>query len=242
MVHILLPSGQRLRLRLFPRPKPRNDASATEAPEPLLVPHEPDSAVVTAAEVAAARVVNFCLLNRVNAAILDRFPRLGIRDWWLTSGCLAQTIWNMRGGRPATEGIADYDIVYFSEDLTVQAEQQVARDTAALFAEFGVTFDVRNQARVHLWYPEKFGVAYSPLTSASEGILRFPSTTTAIGLRRTGDEYLDLYAPFGIGNLWDMVVKPNRALPLAEVYKEKAERWQTQWPKLVVRPWVVERD
>jgi hypothetical protein len=245
MVHVFLPSGQRLRLRLFPRPKASPSKKRTPKGEPLpalFAPPNEDETVVAANETQAARIVNFACVNPINVAILERFPRMGLKDWWLTSGCLVQTVWNMRCGRPATEGIHDYDIVYYSEDVSEEAEDQVIRDATKLFADLPVPIEVRNQARVHLWYPEKFGIAYSPLASASEGILRFPSTTTAVGLRRTGDDYLDVYAPFGLGNVWDMVVKPNRALPLADVYREKAGRWQAQWPKLIVRPWVVDSD
>ena len=243
MVHVFLPGGQRLRLRLFPRPKfARKKRNEKEAPPGLFAPATADAAVVVASETLAARVVEFCLVNRINAAILERFSQLGIRDWWLTSGCVVQTVWNMRCGRPATEGINDYDVVYFSEDASAEAEDQVIRDAAILFDDLAAVIQVRNQARVHEWYPAKFGIAYSPLTTASEGILRFPSTTTAIGLKRTGDEFLDVYAPFGLANVWDMIVKPNRVLPLADVYGAKAERWQRQWPRLIVRPWVVERE
>jgi hypothetical protein len=213
-----------------------------DVPPGLFAPPNPDAAVEAASEKLAARIVEACLVNRVNAQILERFPKLGIRDWWLTSGCVAQTVWNMRTGRPATEGINDYDVVYFADDPSTEAEDQVIRDAGKLFADLPVTVEVRNQARVHLWYPEKYGISYSPLTTASEGILRFPSTTTAVGVKRTGDEFLDVYAPFGLGNLWDMIVKPNRALPLATVYEDKAERWQRQWPRLIVRPWVIETE
>ena len=243
MVYVFLPNGQRLRLRLYPRhKKPPKNGVAEDVPNTLLIFEEghDDAAFGAANEKLAAKVVESTLINRVNAAILERFPRLGLRDWWLTSGCIAQTVWNLRSGRPAGEGIADYDVVYFSEDISAEAEEQVRRDAAALFADLNVALDVRNQARVHLWYPDKFGISYSPLTSAGEGILRFPSTTTAVGLKCTGDDFLDVYAPFGLSNLWDMVVKPNRTLPLAEIYKQKAARWQTQWPRLIVRPWVVD--
>jgi hypothetical protein len=244
MVHVFLPSGQRLRLRLFPRPKAAAKKRVTkgDAMPALFAPPDDDEKVVAANETQAARIVNFACVNPVNVAILERFPKMGLKDWWLTSGCLVQTVWNMRCGRPAAEGINDYDIVYFSEDLSPEAEDQVVRDSGRLFADLPATIEVRNQARVHLWYPDKFGIAYSPLTSASEGILRFPSTTTAVGLKRTGEDFLDVYAPFGLGNVWDMVVKPNRALPLADVYREKTARWQAQWPKLVVRPWVIEPE
>lgn len=36
--------------------------------------------------------LDLVLRNRFNRTILDRFSDLGIDDWWLTAGCLAQSI------------------------------------------------------------------------------------------------------------------------------------------------------
>ncbi len=240
MAQVFLPDGRSLRLRLFPQPKAKAP-SRLSAPGPgLFAPPNDDEVVTAAAEAIAARIVNLVLLNRGNAAILEKFSQLGIRDWWLTAGAVVHTVWNLRTGRPADEGVKDYDVFYFSEDLSEEAEGLVQADADRLFPELPVPIQVRNQARVHLWYPDKFGIPYSSLTSASEGILRFPTTTTAVGVRRTGDDFLDVFAPFGLSNVWDMIVKPNRLLPIPQIYAEKAERWQKQWPRLIVRPWVVE--
>ena len=120
------------------------------------------------------------------------------------------------------------------------AEDVVIRDAARLFADLPVNIQVRNQARVHLWFPEKFGVAYPPLTTAGEGVLRFPCAAQAIGLRATGDEFLDVYAPYGLGDVWDLVARPNRALPMAHIYAEKTARWQAEWGKMIMYQWVDE--
>jgi len=233
--------GRMLRLRLYPKPKSPPPKKRRDLRTLALFDMPADDSLQdTPAERLAAKVAALCLLNRVNAEIVQRAPELGIRDWWLTSGCLFQTVWNLRSGYAAERGIKDYDLFYFSEDTSWEAEDEVIRAAAKLFAGLGAVVQVRNQARVHLWYPEKFGVAYPPLTTAGEGLLRFPNISSAIGMKRTGEDFFDVYAPYGLGDTWDMVARPNRALPLAKVFSEKTERWQTQWPRLVVYPWVEE--
>src|SRR5690606_41896204 len=86
------------------------------------------------------------------------------------------------------------------------------------------------------------GVAYPPLTSASEGLLRQPGNAWTIGMKCTGADFFDIYAPLGLGDVWDMVASPNRAMPLAKAHEEMAARWQTRWPRLVVYPWVDEQE
>ena len=54
--------------------------------------------------------------------------------------------------------IRDYDLFYFDDsDLSWEAEDRAIRRCAALFADLGVTVELRNQARVHLWYEMRFG-------------------------------------------------------------------------------------
>jgi uncharacterized protein len=247
MAMITLGSGAPLRLRIhaglrLTQKEPVDDPRPLKPKRvPKTVPLFPEAGGVSTAEVKSERmarqVVQLCLMNRINAAILERFPSLGIQDWWLTSGCLFQTVWNLRSGRPAGQGIKDYDLFYFSEDLSYEAEDQVIKDAARLFGDIDADIQVRNQARVHEWYPEKFGIAYPALTNASEGILRFPARAAAIGLKRTGDDFLDLFAPFGLDDTWNMIVTPNRTLPIARVYAEKSARWLKEWPHLTVHAW-----
>ncbi len=243
MAHVFLADGRDFRLRVFPKAKlsAHKRAARLKKSSPTLALFDApvdDDALDTPAERLAVRVAELCLLNRNNAEILQRMPALGLRDWWLVSGCLFQTVWNLRSGRSADQGIVDYDVCYFSEDTSWEAEDLVIREAKLLFSDLPVNVQLRNRARVHLWYPEKFGIAYPPLTTAGEGVLRFPCMAQAIGIKRTGDEFLDVYAPYGLGDVWDMVAKPNRALPLAHIYAEKTERWQAEWNKIIVYHWV----
>ncbi len=240
MAHVFLPSGRGLRLRLYPKPKHLARAQTVKPGAPPLVlfdaPVEDDSQD-TAQERLAAKITALALLNRTNALILDRVPELGLRDWWLVSAAIFQTVWNLKSGRSPERGILDYDLFYFSEDLSAEAEQDVVAAAARLFLDVKANIKVSNQARVHLWYPEKIGMPYPPLTTAAEGILRFPCSPQAVGLKRTGAEFLDVYAPFGMGDIWDMIVRPNRAMPLIALYNEKCARWQAEWPQIQVYGW-----
>ncbi|MBU9177188.1 nucleotidyltransferase family protein [Burkholderia gladioli] len=55
------------------------------------------------------------------------------------------------------------------------------------------------------------------------GIDRFPCSTVAIGVR-ISDRRSEIHAPFGLDDLFDGRLKPNRALPLPHVYAEKTAR------------------
>jgi hypothetical protein len=174
------------------------------------------------------------LRNPVNATILQRLPALGLADAWLVSGCLFQTVWNIQTGRDVQHGIRDYDLFYFDPDTSYAAEDAVIRRVREAFADVTSAVEVRNQARVHLWYAEKFGVPYPPLGRASDGIDRFLMDCAQVGLRDGGKE---VYAPKGFVDVVDMVVRPNRTANFqAARYDEKTARWKALWPELTILP------
>jgi hypothetical protein len=177
------------------------------------------------------------LANPVTQAIMDRMPQLDLPDCYLAAGALFQTVWNCLDGRDPQAGINDYDINYFdATDLNWQAEDTAIRRAAALLGDVHTRVEVRNEARVHLWYEKKFGVACQPYRSTTDAIMSFPNTSSCFGIRpdRSG---LIIFAPFGFSDLFAMRTRPNPVLAPREVYQAKTQRWQTEWPRLNVLPW-----
>ena len=182
------------------------------------------------------------LRNPVNKIISDELFRIALPDAWVVSGCLVQTAWNVLTKRAVDHGIDDYDIFYFDSDTSWQAEDAVIRELQDRFARqhrfanLGAKVEVRNQARVHLWYPEKYGLPYPALESSSDGIDRFLTKNTQVGIRRTQGGY-DVYAPNGFDDIAGMIVRPNPGPNFSAAnYAAKARRWKRLWPELTVLP------
>jgi len=181
-----------------------------------------------------ARFLSLALANETNRAILNRLPELDLPDAWLVSGSLFQAAWNGLTGRAPDYGIKDYDIFYFDPDTSWKAEDDAIARACTLFAPLGIEVELRNQARVHLWYPEKFGMPYPPLSCATEGIDRFLAPACMVGVQATG-KGLRIYAPFGLGDIATMTIRPNPVANFnAERLAEKAARWKAKWPELTV--------
>src|SRR5688500_486067 len=121
------------------------------------------------------------LANPANAEILRRLRKLDLDQCYLTAGCLFQTVWNLRSGLPVTHGINDYDVFYFDEDLTAEAEEAVNAHAQRVFSDLNIKVEVTNQARVHLWYERYFGSRYPRLSSTHAGIDRFLVACTCVG-------------------------------------------------------------
>jgi hypothetical protein len=186
---------------------------------------------------AHSRFVSETLQNPYNAALLERLPFMALPDAWLVAGCLFQTVWNLRSGRAPTAHIKDYDLFYFdAANLSADAEQAVQARVTALFADLPITVEAKNQARVHLWYEEWCGYPCTPLQSARHGIERFLVPCTCVGLQpalQTGDTPT-LYAPYGLGDLYAGILRPNPACLHLPLFEAKARSYRARWEWLTV--------
>ena len=181
-----------------------------------------------------ARFLALALKNTVNIAIIDELHRLALPDAWLVSGCLVQTVWNALTGRALDHGIADYDVFYFDPDTSWDAEDAAIRKVHARLDQLGARIEIRNQARVHLWYPAKHALPYPPLSCSTDGIDRFLTQNTQVGVRRAGDGF-EVYAPHGFDDVAGLIARPNPGPNFSAAnYAVKVARWKALWPEITV--------
>ena len=176
--------------------------------------------------------------NPLNAQILDRLDELRAPDTWLVAGCLYQTVWNVLSDRPVTENIKDYDIFYFDpSDTSYEAEDVVIRRAAALFGDLDIEIEVRNQARVHLWYEKRFGHPRAPLESSWQGISSFLVRGTCVAIASDGEGGNRVAAPHGLDDMFDGVLRANMPYAQRDLYAAKAASYAARWPWLRVEDW-----
>jgi uncharacterized protein len=163
---------------------------------------------------------------------------LALPQWRVVAGCIYQTVWNVLTARPHGTGINDYDFIYFDPtDLSEECENETEQRVRRALPDFPAPIEVRNQARVHLWFEGYFEIPYPPLGSPEEAIRRYASATHAVGIRLERDERFDIFAPFGLEDIFAMVIRPNHALPNKATHERKASRAKAVWPELTVIPW-----
>ena len=167
--------------------------------------------------------------------VLERARELALPDWLIVSGAVYQPVWNHLTGRDPGYGIKDYDLAYFDPfDISYEAEDVVIRHVAAAFdPPLRQMVEVRNQARVHLWFEQHFGEPYAPLACSTEMLSRFTSTAFAVGVRLEPGGRLHVEAPFGLDDLFAMRLRPN-PLRSTKGFAKTAANVQRRWPEAVV--------
>src|SRR5262252_1659504 len=164
--------------------------------------------------------------------VLTVARRLCLPDWLVFSGAVYQPVLNHLTGRPFGYGIKDYDLAYFNaSDLSYEAEDAVIRRVSAAFDEpLRSMVEVRNQARVHLWFEAKFGEPYGPLSRTAEALERFASPMFAVGIRLKPGDRLHIGAPFGLADLFALRLKPNPRRNTIHFARTSADV-QRRWPE-----------
>ena len=147
-----------------------------------------------------------------------------------------QPVLNHLTSRPLDYGIKDYDLGYFDDsDLSYEAEDAVIRRVKAAFDEpLRSTVEVRNQARVHLWFETKFREPYGPLSCTAEALERFASPTFAVGVRLESDDRLHIEAPFGLADLFALRLRPNPRRKTVGFARTAADV-RRRWPEVSLR-------
>ncbi len=172
-------------------------------------------------------------------AVLRTVRELDLPDWMIFSGAVYQPVWNALTGRDPAYGIKDYDVAYHDDsDTSYEAEDVVIQRVAAAFEPpLRDLVEVRNQARVHLWFEKKFGAdePYPPLEDSAAALKRFVATAFCVGVRLEDDDTLSVWAPFGLEDLFAMRLRPN---PLrvkgAGGWERTTGSAKARWPEITV--------
>ena len=167
--------------------------------------------------------------------VLRTARTLDLPDWLVMSGAVYQRVLNHLTGREPDYGVRDYDLGYYdASDISWDAEDVAIRRVASAFDEkLKSIVEVRNQARVHLWFEAHFGEAYTPLSSTAEALERFVSPTFAVGVRLDAEDRLHIEAPFGLAHLFALRLRPNPRRPYGG-FDRVATSVVRRWPELRV--------
>lgn len=157
----------------------------------------------------------------------------GLKDYYLAGGAITQLIWNSILDRQNLARIKDFDIVYYSanEDRNLEKHHQ---SEIGKRVDHKVKLDIVNQAFVHEWYPKKYGNTINPFRKTEDGIDTWLSAF-AIGIRQK-DGY-EIYAPFGLEDAFNMIVRPNKKTMNRENYLRMTSGFKRRWDEIEILPW-----
>ena len=174
--------------------------------------------------------------NETLKEVLRRLEKSNLKKYYVGAGCINQTVFNYLHGFKIDDNINDYDIVYYDEDTSYEKEDIVIKYVEDLLSDLNIKLDIKNEARVHIWYNEKYGKNIKPYKSVEDAIARWGTTITCIGVRLENNKLI-VTAPYGLNDLFNMIIRPVKIDFKEEDYLKKVNKWKKKWPKLTIMPW-----
>ncbi|MEK7434119.1 MAG: nucleotidyltransferase family protein [Cyanobacteriota bacterium] len=174
--------------------------------------------------------------NKVLWDFLELLEKNITFEYYIGAGVINQTIWNYLSNFELNYGIKDLDFVYFDKNITEEEEKILNEKINTLGKDLNLEIDIKNQAKVHFWYKNKFGFEIEAYESLESAINTWPTTATAIGVRKEKNK-LKIYAPYGLNDIFSKTVRPNKILITENIYEKKYQRWLEKWEDLKIIDW-----
>jgi uncharacterized protein len=154
-------------------------------------------------------------------------------DWVIGAGAIRDRVWDHLHGFVRPTPVRDLDLAFF-DPVFLDSERERNVQTALCEQAPDIAWDVTNQAAVHLWYPQVFGIEVDPLTSTADAVATWPETATAIGVRLLRDNTIRVVAPCGLEDLFGLVCRRNPRRVTSEQFRRRLEnkRIATRWARV----------
>ena len=105
----------------------------------------------------SARLIALARESRWLMEALVAVRCLGLSSWCIGAGAIRNLVWDALHNKAAPSELADVDVAYFNADcLALQQDAALQASLVACMPE--VPWEVTNQAAVHGWFEEYFGL------------------------------------------------------------------------------------
>ena len=153
---------------------------------------------------------------------------LALPDWCIAAGFVRNRVWDHLHDISPPREPPDIDVLYYDAD-DLSKEREVAYEKRLDTLLPGPLWQVRNQARMHVWkgLPQHRDTA--------DSMIYWLETVTAVGVRLEADDSLTVIAPLGIDDLVNLRCRPTAfGQTQREAYEARiaAKRWRELWPKV----------
>jgi hypothetical protein len=156
-------------------------------------------------------------------------------DWLVGAGVIRNIVWDHLHGFREPTPLADVDVIFFdANDLSPERDRAVQEQLTALQGD--VAWEATNQAAVHLWYEDVFGLPVTPFHSSEEAVSTWPETATCVAVRLLTNDELYVVAPCGLDDLFGMILRRNRRRVTRELFLQRlqSKRIKEKWPLVQV--------
>jgi uncharacterized protein len=177
------------------------------------------------------RLKALVLQDRWLMQVLQAAASVQQRPWCVAAGAVRNLVWDTLHGHTERTLPGDVDFL-FHDTAHLSAEYEQALQARLARALPTVQWDAVNQATIHV-----HNRAAVPYESMAQAMRHWPEQATAVGVCLHDDGTLEVLAPFGLVDLFDMVARPVPQAPetrQAYIDRMQQKNWPARWPKVRV--------
>ncbi|WP_200822849.1 nucleotidyltransferase family protein [Aquimarina sp. AU58] len=160
--------------------------------------------------------------------ILENIKGLNLNDCWVGAGFIRNKIWDYKHGFDRTE-LNDIDVIYFN-DKNPSKKKDLLIEKQLSEINSDINWSVKNQARMNLRN------GHAPYEDCFQAISYWPETATAIAVRLNTNDEIEFIAPYGLVDLFNLIVIPTPGFDL-KVYNDRiaSKSWIAKWCNLNIK-------
>ncbi|BAM22709.1 nucleotidyltransferase family protein [Streptococcus intermedius] len=166
--------------------------------------------------------------------MLTLIRSLRLKDSWLAAGSVRNFIWNILSGKSGFDTETDVDVIFFDPDISYEETINIENRLKRAYPSYH--WEVKNQVYMHLHSPNTH-----PYTSSQDAMSKYPERCTAVGLRLLDNGQLELFAPYGLDDIFHFYVQPTphflEDISRRQLYNKRIQKkeWQKKWSKLQIK-------
>jgi len=166
--------------------------------------------------------------------LLEAVRRLDLASWCIGAGAVRSLVWDRLHGFTAPSHYDDVDVVYY--DAHSGPAQEVELQSILLGFKPAVRWEVMNQALIHHWFLTQQHQTVPQLCSLAEGVATWPEYATCVGVRLNMDNSIEVIAPHGLEDLFQLRLRHNPMRASSVVFNKRvaSKRFIERWPMLSI--------
>jgi hypothetical protein len=157
--------------------------------------------------------------------VLRTVRALELPDWAIGGGFVRSRVWDWLYGDVRATMPTDIDVLYYDG-----ADLKPARETvleALLNAALPAPWSVTNQARMHVDNGDP------PYASTEDALRHWLETPTAVAVRLSAADRIEILSPWGLDDLFTLTVRPTPSgRDKLGIYRRRlaGKQWPRTWP------------
>jgi len=152
---------------------------------------------------------------------------LNLPNSYIAAGYVRNYCWDSLHGYNQKTLLEDVDIIYYDQS-DCSFDKEIEYEKKLKIKKETYNWSIKNQARMHITNKSK------PYANIDDAMRHWPETATAVGIRMNWDNHIQVIAPLGLEDLFNLKIRKSAHFQDVDYFYKRihSKNWLHKWPKL----------